>query len=406
MNEESQNQESFSSAEVNDFHSSLSARDYEASNQSQSTEETATTSTSVPLSAGVLTTGVVGVTTATIGILIARPIVNALPKIENLETLTTSSSVSYSFQCAYSGAGKLVVRLTSAFDEKNAEYSLEAEEASSLSSASSEALSSASSSASSTYSKTIQGSFAELLPQTSYAISVLSPLTENTFTTLKSASFTTSASTEADLSFVSSAIDSEKQTLAYEVKLDDPSSLLLTDSFEFQIDGLDLTNGSAKSVTSPLDSSLKGSVSLASFKGGQSLTYALYAKKQADSSREKFEEKSAYYAGVKPVVSFLSDTADYTNNQALYQLNITDPCGFLEATSFEIRVSGYDSNGASVSAKETLTGSLTDGQSISLASFTKGNFLRLSIWGISSYAKEGDSALKSQQKFVEKALYY
>jgi hypothetical protein len=358
------------------------------------------------VSAGVLTTGVVGVTTATIGILIAQPIVNALPKIENLETLTTSSSVSYSFQCAYSGAGKLVVRLTSAFDEKNAEYSLEAEEASSLSSVSFEALSSASSSASSTYSKTIQGSFAELLPQTSYAISVLSPLTENTFTTLKSASFTTNASTEADLSFVSSAIDSEKQTLAYEVKLDDPSSLLFTNSFELQIDGLDLTNGSAKSVTSPLDSSLKGSVSLASFKGAQSLTYALYATKKADSTREKYEEKSAYYAGVKPVVSFLSDTADYTNNQVVYQLSITDPCAFLDTSSFEIRVSGYDTSGASVSAKEALTGSLTDGQSISLASFTKGDFLRLSIWGISSYAKEGDSALKSQQKFVEKALYY
>ena len=406
MSDESLNQESFSSSEVNDFHSSLSARDYEASNESQSTEETTSTTASFPVSAGVISTGVIGVTAATIGILIGKPILSALPTIENLETVPTSSSVSYSFECAYASAGKLVVRITSAFDEKKTEYSLEAEDVSSSYSVSSEALSSASSGVSKSYSKTIQGSFAELSPQTSYAISVLSPLTENTFTTLKSTSFTTSASRQAGLSFVSSAIDSEKQTLTYEVKLEDPSSMLVSSSYELQIDGLDLTSGSAKSVTSPLDSSLKGSVSLASFKGGQSLTYALYAKKQADSSREKFEEKSAYYAGVKPVVSFLSDTADYTNNQALYQLSITDPCGFLEATSFEIRVSGYDTNGASVSAKEALTGSLTDSQSISLASFTKGDFLRLSIWGISSYAKEGDSALKSQQKFVEKALYY
>ena len=130
MSEESQNQESFSSSEVNDFHSSLSARDYEASNKSQSTEETTSTTASFPVSAGVISTGVIGVTAATIGILIGKPILSALPTIENLETVPTSSSVSYSFECAYASAGKLVVRITSAFDEKKTEYSLEAEDVS------------------------------------------------------------------------------------------------------------------------------------------------------------------------------------------------------------------------------------------------------------------------------------
>jgi hypothetical protein len=94
---------------------------------------------------------------------------------------------------------------------------------------------------------------------------------------------------------------------------------------------------------------------------------------------------------------------DYTTSTLSYSISVTDPSSVLDTTSVYLIAANSD---GSITQKGTFTGSLTDTQTLSLSSFTKGDFLRLSIWGISSYAKEGDSALKSQQKFVEKALYY
>jgi len=109
---------------------------------------------------------------------------------------------------------------------------------------------------------------------------------------------------------------------------------------------------------------------------------------------------------VAPSVSFLTTEVQYSSSQLTYTLAVTDPSSTLDSKSFYIQAIGLDSTGASVTQKEALSGSLTDGQTLSLAIFTKGNVLRLSVWGITSYVKEGDSAVSTPQKFVEKALYY
>ncbi len=56
----------------------------------------------------------------TVGVLSGTPLLTNLPKVGRLlEAETTSTSVSYSFQCTYVTAGSLIVRLTSASETKD-----------------------------------------------------------------------------------------------------------------------------------------------------------------------------------------------------------------------------------------------------------------------------------------------
>jgi hypothetical protein len=302
-----ENQEFYASNEVNDFHSSAAPKELSASTDNSEKTAEQTVPSSLPATAGILTTGAVATAAVTVGVLVGKPLLQNLPQIDLLEANSTSTSVSYSFQCTYVSSGNLTVRLTSALEEKSVSYPLEVSEISSSNSLLSVPDSSldSSSSSSSSYTKTIQGTFAGLSPKTSYALTILSPLTENTMTTLKS------------------------QTV--------------------------LTG------TEPL---------------------------------------------VAPSVSFLTTEVQYSSSQLTYTLAVTDPSSTLDSKSFYIQAIGLDSTGASVTQKEALSGSLTDGQTLSLAIFTKGNVLRLSVWGITSYVKEGDSAVSTPQKFVEMALYY
>jgi hypothetical protein len=72
----------------------------------------------------VITSGAVATVAVTVGVLSGTPLLTNLPKVELLEAETTSTSVSYSFQCTYVTAGSLIVRLTSATETKDNSYDL------------------------------------------------------------------------------------------------------------------------------------------------------------------------------------------------------------------------------------------------------------------------------------------
>ena len=539
--EKPENQEFYSSNEVNDFHSSASARELSASSgtsETTETTETTTVSTAAPVTAGVITTGAVATAAVTVGVLSGTPLLTNLPKVEQLQSETTSTSVSYSFQCTYVSAGSLIVRLTSATETKDNSYDLvvptaesstpsglkKAEATSSAADSSDVPVSSSSSSSSTSYSKLIEGSFAGLSPNTNYVLTILSSFTSNSLTTIKTETLETPDKPTiiaGTMDFASAAIDDAKASFAYHVSLNDPSATFDTTSYNLQIAGKGL-DGLDRTTTNPIsDIGADQTASLATFKGSQSLTFSLmaissyaaegetakttsqifaskclyyagvaptasFAKSIVDDTAETFtyqlsvtddcalllkesltiyvngtdkagspltEEHAVdltssgdqsfsianfkgseslsitlmgissyaiegatpskepvplasltpYYAGTQAVIAFVSSTVDYTTSTLSYSISLTDPSSVLDTTSVYLIAANSDS---SITQKGTFTGSLTDTQTLSLSSFTKGNFLRLSIWGISSYAKEGDTAPSTAQKFVEKALYY
>jgi hypothetical protein len=536
-----ENQEFYSSNEVNDFHSSTSARELSASSSTSETSDTAetattTASTAAPVTAGVVTSGAVATVAVTVGVLSGTPLLTNLPKVELLEAETTSTSVSYSFQCTYVTAGSLIVRLTSASETKDNSYDLTVpmaesstpsglKKADATSSAPGSSESPVSSSSSSTsYTKQIEGSFAGLSPNTNYVLTILSSFTSNSLTTIKTETLETPDKPTiiaGTMDFASAAIDDAKASFAYHVSLNDPSATFDTTSYNLQIAGKGL-DGLDRTTTNPIsDIGADQTASLATFKGSQSLTFSLMAissyaaeGETAKTTSQIFASKCLYYAGVAPTASFAKSIVDDTVETFTYQLSVTDDCALLLKESLTIYVNGTDKAGSplteehavdltssgdqsfsianfkgseslsitlmgissyaiegatpskepvplasltpyyagtqavitfvtstvdyttstlsysisvtdpssvldttsvyliaansdgSITQKGTFTGSLTDTQTLSLSSFTKGNFLRLGIWGISSYAKEGDTAPSTAQKFVEKALYY
>jgi hypothetical protein len=539
--EKPENQEFYSSNEVNDFHSSTSARELSASSSTSETSDTAetattTASTAAPVTAGVVTSGAVATVAVTVGVLSGTPLLTNLPKVELLEAETTSTSVSYSFQCTYVTAGSLIVRLTSASETKDNSYDLTVpmaesstpsglKKADATSSAPGSSESPVSSSSSSTsYTKQIEGSFAGLSPNTNYVLTILSSFTSNSLTTIKTETLETPDKPTiiaGTMDFASAAIDDAKASFAYHVSLNDPSATFDTTSYNLQIAGKGL-DGLDRTTTNPIsDIGADQTASLATFKGSQSLTFSLMAissyaaeGETAKTTSQIFASKCLYYAGVAPTASFAKSIVDDTVETFTYQLSVTDDCALLLKESLTIYVNGTDKAGSplteehavdltssgdqsfsianfkgseslsitlmgissyaiegatpskepvplasltpyyagtqavitfvtstvdyttstlsysisvtdpssvldttsvyliaansdgSITQKGTFTGSLTDTQTLSLSSFTKGNFLRLGIWGISSYAKEGDTAPSTAQKFVEKALYY
>jgi hypothetical protein len=539
--EKPENQEFYSSNEVNDFHSSTSARELSASSSTSETSDTAetattTASTAAPVTAGVVTSGAVATVAVTVGVLSGTPLLTNLPKVELLEAETTSTSVSYSFQCTYVTAGSLIVRLTSASETKDNSYDLTVpmaesstpsglKKADATSSAPGSSESPVSSSSSSTsYTKQIEGSFAGLSPNTNYVLTILSSFTSNSLTTIKTETLETPDKPTiiaGTMDFASAAIDDAKASFAYHVSLNDPSATFDTTSYNLQIAGKGL-DGLDRTTTNPIsDIGADQTASLATFKGSQSLTFSLMAissyaaeGETAKTTSQIFASKCLYYAGVAPTASFAKSIVDDTAETFTYQLSVTDDCALLLKESLTIYVNGTDKAGSplteehavdltssgdqsfsianfkgseslsitlmgissyaiegatpskepvplasltpyyagtqavitfvtstvdyttstlsysisvtdpssvldttsvyliaansdgSITQKGTFTGSLTDTQTLSLSSFTKGNFLRLGIWGISSYAKEGDTAPSTAQKFVEKALYY
>jgi hypothetical protein len=539
--EKPENQEFYSSNEVNDFHSSTSARELSASSSTSETSDTAetattTASTAAPVTAGVVTSGAVATVAVTVGVLSGTPLLTNLPKVELLEAETTSTSVSYSFQCTYVTAGSLIVRLTSASETKDNSYDLTVpmaesstpsglKKADATSSAPGSSESPVSSSSSSTsYTKQIEGSFAGLSPNTNYVLTILSSFTSNSLTTIKTETLETPDKPTiiaGTMDFASAAIDDAKASFAYHVSLNDPSATFDTTSYNLQIAGKGL-DGLDRTTTNPIsDIGADQTASLATFKGSQSLTFSLMAISSyaaegdtPSTAKQIFATKDLYYAGVAPTASFAKSVVDDTAETFTYQLSVTDDCALLLKESLTIYVNGTDKAGSplteehavdltssgdqsfsianfkgseslsitlmgissyaiegatpskepvplasltpyyagtqavitfvtstvdyttstlsysisvtdpssvldttsvyliaansdgSITQKGTFTGSLTDTQTLSLSSFTKGNFLRLGIWGISSYAKEGDTAPSTAQKFVEKALYY
>jgi hypothetical protein len=353
--EKPENQEFYSSNEVNDFHSSTSARELSASSSTSETSDTAetattTASTVAPVTAGVVTSGAVATVAVTVGVLSGTPLLTNLPKVELLEAETTSTSVSYSFQCTYVTAGSLIVRLTSASETKDNSYDLTVpmaesstpsglKKADATSSAPGSSESPVSSSSSSTsYTKQIEGSFAGLSPNTNYVLTILSSFTSNSLTTIKTETLETPDKPTiiaGTMDFASAAIDDAKASFAYHVSLNDPSATFDTTSYNLQIAGKGL-DGLDRTTTNPIsDIGADQTASLATFKGSQSLTFSLMAissyaaeGETAKTTSQIFASKCLYYAGVAPTASFAKSIVDDTVETFTYQLSVTDDCAF------------------------------------------------------------------------------
>jgi hypothetical protein len=349
--EKPENQEFYSSNEVNDFHSSTSARELSASSSTSETSDTAetattTASTVAPVTAGVVTSGAVATVAVTVGVLSGTPLLTNLPKVELLEAETTSTSVSYSFQCTYVTAGSLIVRLTSASETKDNSYDLTVpmaesstpsglKKADATSSAPGSSESPVSSSSSSTsYTKQIEGSFAGLSPNTNYVLTILSSFTSNSLTTIKTETLETPDKPTiiaGTMDFASAAIDDAKASFAYHVSLNDPSATFDTTSYNLQIAGKGL-DGLDRTTTNPIsDIGADQTASLATFKGSQSLTFSLMAissyaaeGETAKTTSQIFASKCLYYAGVAPTASFAKSIVDDTVETFTYQLSVTD----------------------------------------------------------------------------------
>jgi hypothetical protein len=196
------------------------------------------------------------------------------------------------------------VRLTSPFASEDKAYEL-AVDSSSSEAVSSVSLSSSSVSPSSSTSqeKIIQGTFAGLLPSTAYVISVMTPLSGNTLTTLKSASFTTEANPSAQVSFASTSLDYTAKDLLYTLSIADSSSVLDQTSLYLEV------NGKSPSLTSltkkgNLSAPINGEqhFSLADFVQGNYLRLTLWGSLKASSgdsiagvSPQKLAQMALYY---------------------------------------------------------------------------------------------------------------
>jgi hypothetical protein len=304
MSDESpENQEFFASNEVNDFHSSVDARTFSAdfSSNSSGTEtssEKTLTNTASHFDISILAGGTATTAVVVTSVLILSPTISSLPKISSLEVATTAVSVSYSFSCAYSGSGSLLVRLTSAFDEKANTISLPEKDSVSSSSVSAASLSGSSSSASSTNEATFAGIFDALTSGTNYVLTIQTPLTGNTYTTLSQQNVTTSTKT-ISLSFDQVAVDYEHTQLTYLLKSDDPSSLPGMNELHLLLTGRD-SKGLAHEEETPL-SGVYGdtqSASLAGFMKGYYLRLALLGANEnntAGDPAKKYAEMALYY---------------------------------------------------------------------------------------------------------------
>jgi hypothetical protein len=430
--EKPENQEFYSANEVNDFHSSASARELSAStstSETTETTETTTVSTAAPVTAGVITTGAVATAAVTVGVLSGTPLLTNLPKVEQLQSETTSTSVSYSFQCTYVSAGSLIVRLTSATETKDNSYDLvvptaesstpsglkKAEATSSAADSSDVPVSSSSSSSSTSYSKLIEGSFAGLLPNTNYALTILSSFTSNSLTTLKTETLATPEKptiVPGKMDFASAAIDDVKGSFDYTVSVTDPSSTFDKTSYNLQIAGKGL-DGLDHTTTNPIsDITANQSLSLTSFKGSQSLTFSLMAissyaaeGETAKTTSQVFASKNLYYAGVQGTMDFTSSAIDSATKTFTYHVGVTDPDAVFDATSYTLQVKGKDLSGSAVVLTEPISATASD-LTYSLSSFKASQNLTFDLLAVSSYHLENETAKTEKQSFKSLTLYY
>lgn len=296
--EKVENQEYFASQEVNDFHSSAKAKELSADSSSgtdtneKTLEKTLTNTSShigVSVMAGATSTAAVALTS----VLVLSSNASTLPKISSLAIEATSISVSYSFSCSYSGSGSLLVRLSSAFDEKSNVIVL------SDPSSSSSSLSSVSSSASSTNERQFAGVFNSLTSGTDYVLTIQTPFTGNTYTTLSQRSVTTSTSKGIALSFAQVSVDYALSQVLYSLQSDDPSSLPAMNELYLHLKGKDVSGAAheeEKALTGTYQE--RQSASLEGFMKGYYLRLCLLGANEDNSAGDPakiYAEMALYY---------------------------------------------------------------------------------------------------------------
>lgn len=303
MSENASNQEFYASNEVNDFHSSVDARSLSVDSSKGGDEEKKTIENTLTKSAPHLTASLIagGVSTTAVvvtGVLVLSPRLSALPKISSLALEATSVSVSYSFDCAYSGTGSLVLRLSSAFDEKSATLAL-IEESTSSSSEVVSSVSVSSSASNKTNQRRFAGVFDSLRSGTVYALTIQTPLTDNTYTTLSQKNVTTLAEQAVTLSFKDAQVDYAKNELLFSLAYQGSSSLPALDHLHLHLTGKD-PSGSAHEEESVLSGTYQDSqsASLAGFMKGYYLRLSLLGPNEDNSAGDpakKYAEMALYY---------------------------------------------------------------------------------------------------------------
>jgi hypothetical protein len=295
-----ENQEYFAAPELNDFHSSAEAKELSADSSSEDSSEktiertgnSVTPHVSVSLIAGGATTTVAVVT----GVLVLAPSVSSLPSISSLTLEESATSVSYSFQCSYSGSGSLLVKLTSAFSTLTNTIDLPAKESSS--SVVTSSTDSSSSASSSPIEARFAGAFSSLTSGTDYVLTIQAPFTGGTYTTLSQKNVTTLAKA-VQVGFDQLNVDYSKSELVYTLKSEDPTSLPGMNELHLHLSGLDGTGAEHEEET-PLAGAYSDNqvASLAGFKKGYYLRLTLLGANGDNSAGDpakKYAETALYY---------------------------------------------------------------------------------------------------------------
>lgn len=105
-------------------------------------------------------------------------------------------------------------------------------------------------------------------------------------------------------------------------------------------------------------------------------------------------------------LAFKEVATDYEQSKILFTYTKNDASSYLDMTQLTVQAVGKDLTGNAKTVKSAVTGDSSTPTKVDMSGFVQGNYVRLSLWTVSSYPGFTGTDATAAHKYAEMAVYY